>query len=184
VLRYYVVATILVVGALAIGASLYRPGKPLEVASVQSTGSPSPPRFQAPSSRTPEPVSGEAPWALSALPECFAQTQEVRGSARFVRAHVPPRARPIPPGRFLRSGDCLVFVTPRGLAVARGEERLGVAGGLLFALGGVAFETPARRELLLLRPAGRAWELRRYRTTGEATVQRDGAAPSIRAGGN
>ena len=94
-LRYYVVATILVVGALAAGASFYRPGKPLEVASVQSTGSPSPPRFQAPSSRTPEPVTGEAPWALSALPECFAQTEEVRGTERFVRAHVPPYARSI-----------------------------------------------------------------------------------------
>ena len=68
--------------------------------------------------------------------------------------------------------------------VRQAAERLGVAGASLFAVGGAAFETPARRDLLLLRRTGRTWELRRYRTAGDATVRSGGGEPSIRATGN
>ncbi len=38
------------------------------------------------------PLSGDAPWALSALPECLIQTSESTGSPAYVRAHLPPGA--------------------------------------------------------------------------------------------
>ncbi|MBD5634482.1 MAG: hypothetical protein IAI49_08400 [Candidatus Eremiobacteraeota bacterium] len=34
-------------------------------------------------------MTGEAPWALSAVPECFHQTANLIGSGAFARAHIP-----------------------------------------------------------------------------------------------
>jgi len=59
--RYYAIATALVIGALVIGANSVRQGPPLDVKSVQATGSPSPPRPQAPSTLEPPGVTGAAP---------------------------------------------------------------------------------------------------------------------------
>jgi hypothetical protein len=170
VLRYYLAATILVVGALAVGAAFHRPGKPLEVAAVRASGSPSAPRFQAPSTRSPAPVSGEAPWALSAFPECFTQTERVRGPRAYVRAHLPASLHPVPSGRSARSGDCTVDVLGEGLRLKRGEERLFVARARLFQVGGSPFERSGTRELVLLREAGSSWEMRRYRTAPGARI--------------
>ena len=43
------------------------------------------------------PLRGDAPWALSALPECLQQVSEASGSRSFVRAHLPAGATPIVP---------------------------------------------------------------------------------------
>ncbi len=173
-LRYYLIATALVVGALSFGAAFYRPGKPLELAAVRATGSPSAARFQGASTKTPEPVTGDAPWALSAFPGCFAQIERVRGPRAYVLERLPASRRPVPSGATLRSGACTVGVLARGLRLARGEERLRVGRSQLFETDGVPFEIPAPRELVLLREGAGVWELRRYRTAGGARIELPG----------
>ena len=125
-LRYYLIATAIVVTFGIIVAALHRPGRDLRVASVKATGSPSPPRREGASTFSPPPPIGNAPWAMSALPECFHQEHEVHGTWAFVRAHVPAAARPLPRGTTLRASDCTVVVGDGVVDVARGNETLRV----------------------------------------------------------
>jgi hypothetical protein len=126
VLRYYAIATAIVVTFVAIVAGVQRAARELRVASVQSTGSPSPPRAQGASTLAPRPVRGDAPWAMSAVPECFRQRREVHGPAAFVRAAMPQGAVALPAGRTLRAGDCLVRVRQEAIDVRRGDDLLRV----------------------------------------------------------
>jgi hypothetical protein len=121
-----VIATAIVVTFVSIVAGVQRAARELRVASVQSTASPSPPRAQAPSTPSPRAVRGDAPWALSALPECFHQTREVNGPPAFVDAAIPPGATAVQPGRALVVGDCTVAVGAGSIEVRRGTEWLRV----------------------------------------------------------
>jgi hypothetical protein len=79
--------------------------------------------MQAPNeSRAPEALGGDAPWALSALPDCARQHSEDRGSAAAVRAKIPSTATAVR-GR-IRAGACAVEVTADGIIVQRGHDRL------------------------------------------------------------
>jgi hypothetical protein len=123
-LRYYLISAAIVVTLGIIVAAIHRPGHELRVASVQSTGSPSPPRRQVAAAFSPQPPNGNAPWAMSALPECFYQEREVHGTRAFVRAHLPAGAHALPSGTTLRARDCTVIVGDRAVEVVRGDERL------------------------------------------------------------
>ena len=127
-LRFYLIATAIVLIAGVVVAALYRGGgsRDLRIASVQSTASPSPPRAQAVASRAPLVPSGDAPWALSAVPECFRQRREVHGPPAFVRAAIPPSAKPLPAGTAVRAGDCTVTVGADVVDVRRAGETLRV----------------------------------------------------------
>jgi hypothetical protein len=125
-LRYYLIATAIVVTFGVILAAFHRPGRELRVASVKSTGSPSPPRREGTSTFSPPPPNGNAPWAMSALPECFHQEREVHGTWAFVRAHVPPAARALSRGTTLHERDCTVVVGDGVVDVTRGNETLRV----------------------------------------------------------
>ena len=156
-LRYYLISTAIVValGILA-GALAHRRATELRVASVQSTGSPSPPRAQAASTESPRAVRGDAPWAMSAVPECFHQQREVHGPATYVRAHMPGGARPLPSGTTLRVGDCEVRVAGGSVVLRRGVESLRVPPqATLYAL--------PRGDLALVRTDPHAAVLRVYR---------------------
>lgn len=145
----------LVVGGLIVATLFARPHRALRVASVRAHGTPSPPRRQAPSTARPDAVEGDAPWALSALPECFRQEREAHGTPAFVAAHVPPGARRLAPGVVESTADCTVRVGAQTVTVERGSERLVVpprAG--LYATGG---------GYVLVRDAGETAELRVYR---------------------
>src|SRR5580704_3187550 len=120
-LRYYLISTALVLTLGAILAAFHRPGHELRVASVQSTASPSPPRRQGTSAYLARVPNGDAPWAMSALPECFHQRHEVHGPRGFVLAHLPAGARRIPPGTSVSSKDCTVVVGERSIDVRRGD---------------------------------------------------------------
>ena len=113
----------LVVGALLVLTLFVRHARKLDVAAVQASGSPSASRPQ-PSSKPDTGVAGEAPWALSALPECFEQLSETRGSFAFAAARLPTGGRLAPSGSALRAADCSVSVGERGLLVRRGDLRL------------------------------------------------------------
>ncbi len=67
-------------------------------------------------------LGGDAPWALSALPDCARQHSEDRGVAATIRAKIPPNATAVD-GR-LHAGPCTIDVTARGIIVQRGGDRL------------------------------------------------------------
>ena len=58
----------------------------IKIASVYARVAPKPGASSPASSAAIAPMSGDAPWALSALPECFTQVSESSGSGRYVRA--------------------------------------------------------------------------------------------------
>jgi hypothetical protein len=137
-LRYYLIATAIVLLAGIVAGALHKSGGPeLRIASVQSTASPSPPRAQATTSHGPRPPSGDAPWAMSAVPECFRQRREVHGPTAYVRKALPASARPVAAGTTVVASDCTLRVGTDSLELHRGSESLRVPPeATLYALGG------------------------------------------------
>jgi hypothetical protein len=160
---YFAIATILVVGALVVAANFVPAHKPLEVSSVRATGTPSVPRAEA--TPTPEKVAavaGNAPWALSALPECFAQDLEAHGTFAFALSKIPPAMQPIAPGHRLETVDCVLHVAAHSGIVERGAERLVIPPDARFLWNS--------GHLALLRKTGSLGELRLYHLTGGGSI--------------
>jgi hypothetical protein len=116
---------------------------------------------------TPKPVSetphvkphgrgffGDAPWALSALPECFTQTSVTRGDLTYVLARVPRGARLQLPGTLLRYADCVLAVRSNDALVTRSEDRFLIPAPVKVYRNGSA--------IALLRRQGSRAELRTY----------------------
>lgn len=98
---------------------------------------------------------GEAPWALSALPECFQQVQKVTGPAHFVLAHMPARADLVPEGTGIAVADCRLTIAADRIVVRRGIDKLTIpAPARLYRAAGI---------LALLRGKDGGYELRVYR---------------------
>jgi hypothetical protein len=166
-LRYYLIASGVVLGALLLGTLFVHRGPALRVATVRATGTPSPPRAEAASTLDPGGVQGVAAWALSALPECFRQERVARGPLAFVRAQLPPGARQLAAGTVVRAGDCTLRVGAGTLGVERGNVRLSLPTPVRTLLAG--------RLLAVLRRGRSTAELRVYRpATGDWSVS---AAP-------
>lgn len=104
------------------------------------------------------PLSGDAPWALSALPECLRQLSKSHGSAPYVRAHLPRDAVAIVPPATLVYGDCTIAIDDDEAYVSRGSDRLRIPPRVRFyrAPGVLAFirESGGMAELRLYQPAG------------------------------
>lgn len=99
-------------------------------------------------------VTGDAPWALSALPDCVRQSQIYRGAPAFVRSKLPAAAVAIGSGGRLTFGPCTIFVGDGEVTVTRGEDRLRIPPQTtLYRL---------RDGLVLLRVNGTTAELRSY----------------------
>lgn len=100
------------------------------------------------------PVRGDAPWALSALPDCLIQQSESTGSLAFVRSKMPAGATAVPSGTILRYGPCTILVRDGEALVSRGDDRLRIPPHVtLYRAGHV---------LALLRESGSRGELRVY----------------------
>jgi len=84
----------------------------LDVAPVQSTGSPGASRPQGRSTFVPPDVKGNAPWALSALPECFEQVLAAHGPPAYVLAQLPPGSEIVRGRALLRNADCRLEIGP------------------------------------------------------------------------
>ena len=69
---------------------------------------------------------GDAPWALSALPDCFIQRAQTTGNAAYVRGRLPANAQLVAAGTRLTYGPCTIFVRGDELLVERGSDRLRV----------------------------------------------------------
>ena len=119
-LRYVIIATVLVFVVGALMTAVHRAAAPLHVATVASTGSPSPPRAQAASTFTPGPVQGDAPWAFDAVIDCFHHERTYRGTLAFVRRHIPAGAAAVVPGWTVVSADCTASITSDGVRLRRG----------------------------------------------------------------
>jgi hypothetical protein len=69
-------------------------------------------------------LRGDAPWALSALPECLSQVSESSGPAAYVRSRLPHGAAAIVPPATLVYGDCTITIAGDQAYVRRGDDRL------------------------------------------------------------
>jgi len=97
---------------------------------------------------------GEAPWALSALPECLRQDSESSGSLHYVREHLPHDAVPVAPPADLAYGDCTIAVRGEEAFVRRGSDRFLIPPRVRFYRAGAL--------LAMLREAAGSVELRVY----------------------
>jgi hypothetical protein len=159
-LRYLALSTVIVVG-IAVGGAAWvnRDLIRIKIASIY-VRTPSKPGAALSREGAPAPaLHGDAPWALSALPECLIQTSESNGSLEYVRGHLPPGSVAIVPPATLVYGDCSIRITGSEAYVRRGSDRLRIpphaqfyrAEGLLALI----HETPQGAELRVYEPAQR-----------------------------
>jgi len=127
VLRYYLVATLIVI---AIGSAVVAHRLMSRVEHRDAARAlPPPARTDANAGfvATPEPrFVGQGGWVLSALPGCFTQQSSTEGPSALVAPEVPQDALRIAPGTTLRRGSCTVLVRPHDIWVFRGADRLRV----------------------------------------------------------
>jgi hypothetical protein len=146
---------IVVGGAVLATAWVNRDLIRIRIASVYA-GSPKPAAPNGPAAGGGAPLRGDAPWALSALPECLIQTSESTGPSSYVRAHLPPGAVPVAPPARLVYGDCAISIVGDEAYVQRGNDRLRIPPHVRFyrAAGLLAMirETPNRAELRVYQP--------------------------------
>ena len=112
--------------------------------------------------QTPPPLRGSAPWALSALPECFHQDTLRSGTPAFARKKFPAGAVLVPSGVRLVVADCRLEVLARSAVVVRGDNHLIVPPVTRFYVAG--------KNLILDRVDGAHEDVRTY-------TLHDGAPP-------
>jgi hypothetical protein len=128
VLRYYLVATLIVVaiGSAVVAQRLMsRPEHPQRARALPPPAVSS--NANAGFVATPEPYFvGQGGWVLSALPSCFTQRSSTEGPSALLVREIPQDALRVAPGTTLRSGSCTVLVRPHDIWVYRGGDRLRV----------------------------------------------------------
>jgi hypothetical protein len=122
--RYFVIAAVLVVGTFVGITAYYHYGLTIKVGTSRATMPPHASSSAPPSAYRHRGLRGDAPWALSALPECLVQTGEWKGPIAAVRAHVPRGAQALVPPQTLSFGDCTLFIDGDEAFVRRGDDRL------------------------------------------------------------
>ncbi len=154
--RYFLLAAIIVL-AIAVAATAYVQRDLIRI-KIGATNVPAPPKPERPSqaSSVPaRPFAGDAPWALSALPECWKQIEEDSGPLAYVRSHLPKAAVAIRPPAKLVFGDCTLQVREFDATVERGPDRFHIPPQATFYRVG--------ERLVLVHAAGGRGELRIYR---------------------
>lgn len=126
-----------------------------DIRGVRATGSPTVGRKQPNSTYNAGNFEGiDAPWALSALPECLLQQSVWHGaSIDAVMPHMPASAVPVADGAVLHYRNCTLEVRRYDALVIRGNDRFHIPKWSRFFLAG--------QKLVLLRKS-RGAELRVY----------------------
>jgi hypothetical protein len=96
----------------------------LKIASVYATVPPKAAQEPTPSKRGVRAFRGDAPWAFSALPECFQPVSKSVGPLKFVLAHLPKGSTMVPATATRYFSDCTVRVKGDEVDVERGVDRL------------------------------------------------------------
>ena len=154
-LRYYAIATGIVF-AVAILATAWvnRDLIRIKIASVNVAVPPKPAEPLGMGGASEGVLRGDAPWALSALPDCLHQREEATGKLAYVRAQLPAGLAPVAPGSKLTYGPCTISVRDGEAYVTRGSDRLRIPPHVQFYR--------ASGVLALLRSSGSTAELRIY----------------------
>lgn len=157
-LRYLVVATILVVGlAVVMSNALGLRPRPLPTPAL-ARGKEKPISAKGYANVGSEHAEtafiGDASWALSALPDCLLQINESRGPLAFVHSALPEGAQRVAAPVTLRYGNCRILVRANDALVLRGGDRLHIPPSVRFYRLG--------RQLLLLHSDASGAQLRTY----------------------
>ncbi|MFZ0681973.1 MAG: hypothetical protein WA304_13345 [Candidatus Cybelea sp.] len=156
-IKYLAMSAVIVLGiGVVVAAWVNRDLIRIKMASAYAHVAPKPGASSSVAGGVVASMSGDAPWALSALPECLTQVSKSSGSRRYVRAHLPRSAvRVVPPAR-LSFADCTISIDGDEAFVRRGADRFRIPPSVQFyrARGEVAMmrETPASVELRVYQP--------------------------------
>jgi len=154
-IRYLLLSTVIVFGAVAMVAGwMNRDLIRIKIASVYADSRSKLGTVSVRERGFSEPLRGDAPWALSALPECLTQTSKSTGSVTYVQAHLPLGSVPVAPPATLIYGDCSIRIVGDEAYVRRGIDRLRIPPRAQFYRAG--------NLLALIRVAREGAELRVY----------------------
>jgi hypothetical protein len=144
-----------VIAAVAIVAgNAARNKSRLHVASVYASVPPKPVQAPPKTKRHSVAFTGDAPWALSALPECFAPIGKSTGPLKYVLSKIPAGAQMVVPPKNLTYADCTLEIRGETVYVHRGVDRMRIPPPARVYVGGGT--------LALLRGASGGYELRVY----------------------
>jgi hypothetical protein len=162
VIRYLLVSTVIVLTvAVTVAGWTNRDLIRIKIASIYARV---PPKAAPPNPiATPNgvPLRGDAPWALSALPECLVQTSETTGPPHYVLSHLPPGATIVMPPAKLTYADCTISIADDEAIVTRGPDRFRIPPRVRF------YRTGATLALLHVESGG--MELRVYQPSTKIT---------------
>lgn len=158
-IRYFVLATAIVVGtAVVIAGWVHRDEIRIRIASVYASARPKPQASARLGMEAQRGLRGDAPWALSAFPECATQTSETTGSLAYVLAHVPRGLPEVSSPATLSAGNCTIALVGDVAYVRRGADRYRIPPHVRL------FSAPGRIAVLRSDPSG-GNELRVYEVT-------------------
>ncbi len=154
-IKYLLASTVIVLGiAVVVAGWTNRDLIRIKIASVYGRVPAKPRAGSGPEQGAGAPLRGDAPWALSALPECLIQMSKSTGSQTYVRSHLPAASVPIPAHARLVYGDCRISILGDEAYVRRGADRLRIPPRAYFYRAGDL--------LALIRETARGAELRVY----------------------
>ena len=146
--------------AVAVAAYVNRDLIRIKIASIYVKVPPKPGEGHTMTPGTAPPLQGDAPWALSALPECLIQTSESTGPKAYVLAHLPPASQPVGPSAALSYGDCTISVAGDEAYVRRGNDRFHIPPPVIF------YRSSGTLSLVRIDPKG-GTELRVYEPSSQ-----------------
>ncbi len=122
--RYLLLATVIVLAVtVAVTGWANRDLIRIKIASAYGAVAPKPEATSTIGGASEKGLRGDAPWALSALPECLVQMSKSTGPLPFVVRHLPPGADPVSAPASLRYGDCTISLDDDEAYVSRGADR-------------------------------------------------------------
>lgn len=126
----------------------------IKIASVYASAPPKPAPSDTNRGGSEAGMRGDAPWALSALPECLVQMSETTGPASYTLPHLPGGSVLVAAPATLHYADCTISVAGDEAFVSRGADRFRIPPKIRF------YRTA--QTLSLLRVEGGGTELRVY----------------------
>ncbi|MGB8626693.1 MAG: hypothetical protein WCD03_11090, partial [Candidatus Cybelea sp.] len=133
VLKYLALSSVIIVGvAIGVATWVNRDLIRIKISSVYARVAPKPAAPTHSNGDRAAGFAGDAPWALSALPECLSQVSKSSGSARYVRGRIPSGAARIEPPARLTYGDCTIAITGNAAIVYRGADRFRIPPSVEF----------------------------------------------------